>query len=81
MMALVSMMVFVGAMALACAVMWATVAPQWRRISLLASGGVEQPFHPLATLAIAERRIAVRRWAAAPVPASIPASLRRLRAA
>lgn len=77
MMALVSMLVFVGAMALAWAVMWTTVAPQWRRIALLASGGVEQPFRPLATLVLAEQRIAVRRWAAAPVPAPI----RQLRAA
>ena len=77
MVALVSMMVFAGAMALACAVMWATVAPQWRRIALLATGRTEQPFSPLETLARAERRIAVRRWAAAPALAPI----RRTRAA
>lgn len=77
MMALVAMAVFTGAMALALAVIWSTVAPEWRRIARLAAGHVEQPFQPLADLAQAERRIAVRRWAAAPVPAAV----RRLRAA
>ncbi len=74
---LVSMAVFTGAMALALMAIWSTVAPQWRRIARLAMGNVEQPFQPLADLALAERRIAVRRWAAAPVPVPI----RRLRAA
>lgn len=77
MMALVSMMVFAGAMAMAGAVMWASVAPQWRRIACLAAGHVEMPFHPLEQLARAERRIAVRRWAASPMPAMLPATLRR----
>jgi hypothetical protein len=74
---LVAMTVFAGAMALALAAIWTTVAPEWRRVLRLAAGHVEQPFQPLAQLAVAERRIAVRRWAAAPVPAPI----RRLRAA
>ena len=77
MMGLVAMAVFTGAMALALMAIWSTVAPQWHRIARLAAGHVEQPFQPLASLAHAERRIAVRRWAAAPVPAP----LRRLRAA
>ena len=74
---LVAVAVFSGAMALALMAIWSTVAPQWRRIARLAAGQVEQPFHPLEQLAQAERRIAVRRWAAAPVPAAV----RRLRAA
>lgn len=63
MMTLISMVVFAGAMALAVAAIWTTVAPQWRRIVRLASGQVDQPFQPLAGLAQAERRIALRRWA------------------
>ncbi|AIT05734.1 hypothetical protein MC45_04180 [Sphingomonas taxi] len=55
----------------------ATVAPQWQRIVRLAAGNVEPAFAPLSQLASAERRIAVRRWASAPVPAGV----RRLRAA
>ena len=74
---LLQMTVFVGALALALAAIWTTVAPEWRRVLRLAAGHVEAPFQPLAQLAHAERRIAVRRWAAAPVPAAI----RRLRAA
>lgn len=66
MMAVIGTMVFLGAMAFAVAAMWLTIAPQWRRVRDLAMGRVEQPFRPLATLALAERRIAVRRWAAAP---------------
>ncbi len=68
---LVTMVVFTGAMALALMAIWSTVAPQWRRIARLAAGHVEQPFQPLENLALAERRIALRRWAAAPVPAPI----------
>ena len=77
MMAVIGTLVFAGAMAMAVATIWVSIAPHWRRIARLAGGHVEQPFHPLETLARAERRIAVRRWAAVPVPAS----LRRLRAA
>lgn len=76
-MAMVATAVFVGAMALALGVMWTSIAPQWRRIARLALGHVEEPFHPLDTLARAERRIAVRRWAAS---APVPAQLRRLAA-
>ena len=74
-MALLGTLIFIGAMALALGAIWATIAPQWRRIISLATGHVERPFNPLEQLARAERRIAVRRWAAAPVPA------RQLRAA
>lgn len=64
MMALVAMAVFTGAMALALTAIWSTVAPQWRRIVRLAVGHVEQPREALVQ---AECRIAVRRWASAPV--------------
>ncbi len=69
--------VFSGAMAMAVAAIWSTVAPKWRRVVRLAFWQVEQPFRPLAGLAQAERRIAVTRWAASPMPAPIS----RLRAA
>lgn len=75
MVAMVSIMIFVGAFAVAAGVIVATVAPQWRRIVRLMDGHVEPAFMPLAQLATAERRIAVRRWAATPVPAAV----RRLR--
>lgn len=75
MMTVVSVVVFVGAFASAMGAIALSVAPQWRRIARLAMGHVEQPFAPLTALAHAERRIAVRRWSAIPVPAP------RLRAA
>lgn len=71
-MAMVGAIVFIGAMALAAMVIWLSVAPQWRRIARLAFGHVEQPFQPLGALALAERRIAVRRWASAPQAAPVP---------
>jgi len=77
MVAVVSVLVFAGAFAVAAGVIAATVAPQWQRIARLAAGNVEPAFAPLSQLASAERRIAVRRWASAPVPAGV----RRLRAA
>lgn len=76
-MAVIGALVFAGAFGTALAVIVAMVAPQWRRILRLAMGHVEQDFAPLSTLARAERRIAVRRWAAAP----IPPAMRRLREA
>ena len=81
MMGLVAIAIFSGAMALALGVIWSTVAPEWRRIAQLAAGGVEQPFQPLGSLALAERRIAVRRWAGQNGPVLAPAPVRRLRAA
>ena len=76
-MAMIGTMVFMGALALAVAAIWLTIAPQWRRIVRLAVGHVEQPFNPLEQLARAEHRIAVRRWAAAPAASGYS----RLRAA
>ena len=80
MMAVAGTMVFAGAMALALGVIWFSIAPQWRRIAQLATGHVEQRFQPLEALALAEHRIAVRRWAA---PADFGPALTpvRLRAA
>jgi len=69
MMALMSVLIFAGALALSVGMIAMTVRPQWQRIAQLASGNVEVGFAPLATLALAERRIAVRRWAATPPPA------------
>jgi hypothetical protein len=77
MVAVVGTLLFVGALAASGAVIWTSIAPQWQRIVQLATGHVEPGFAPLATLANAEQRIAIRRWAAQPVPAAI----RRLRAA
>ncbi len=68
-------LVFTGAFALSVGVIAASILPQWQRIARLASGQIEPAFAPLAALAGAERRIAVRRWASAPVPQPI----RRLR--
>jgi len=75
MMALMSVLIFAGAMALSVGMIVMTVRPQWQRIARLASGNVEAGFTPLATLALAERRIAVRRWAATP-----PSTAGRIRA-
>ena len=69
MMMLVSVVVFIGALASAVAVIALSVAPQWRRIARLVMGHVEQPFASLTALAHAERRIAVRRWSTASAPA------------
>ncbi|SFP38625.1 hypothetical protein [Sphingomonas rubra] len=77
MMAVISILVFTGAFALSAGVIAVAIGPQWRRIVRLAAGQVEQGFSPLGQLAMAERRIAVRRWASAPVPAPI----RRMREA
>ena len=67
--AMIGTVLLVGAMALAMTAIWVSIAPQWRRILRLAAGHVEQPFQPLEALALAERRIAVKRWAATPAPA------------
>ena len=63
--------IFTGAFILSITVIYAMIAPQWRRILSLAAGNPERSFAPLQTLAIAERRIAVRRWASAPVPVAM----------
>ena len=77
MMTALATLTFMGAFGTAGYAIVASVAPQWRRIARLAAGHIEQPFSPLAQLAVAERRIAVRRWAASPAPAPV----HRLRAA
>ena len=72
-------LVFMGALVAAVATIAMMIAPQWRRILHLATGHVEPAFTPLATLVVAERRIAVRRWAASsPVPS--PLARRRVAA-
>ena len=71
MVAVLSLMIFSGAFVAAVAVIASSMAPQWQRIMSLAAGNIEASFSPLAELAIAEQRIAVRRWASAPVPASL----------
>lgn len=71
MIAVVSVLVFVGALVTALSVITMMVAPQWRRILHLASGHVEPAFTPLSQLVVAERRIAVRRWSAMS-PAYVP---------
>jgi hypothetical protein len=79
MMIVVSVLVFTGALVAAIATIAMMIAPQWRRILHLATGHVEPAFTPLATLVVAERRIAVRRWAAGS-PALSPLSRRRVAA-
>ncbi|MBJ6121187.1 hypothetical protein JAO74_05210 [Sphingomonas sp. BT553] len=75
MVAVMSIMVFAGALAVSVAIIAAAVGPQWQRILRLAAGQTDRAFAPLEQLARAERHIAVRRWASTPVPASV----RRLR--
>ena len=77
MIALLGFAIFAGAAIASTVVIAMMVAPQWRRIFSLASGHVEASFAPLAQLAVAERRIEVRRWANRPVPVAV----NRLRAA
>ena len=67
-MIVVSALLFSSALAVSVAVIALAIGPQWRRIARMAMGHVEPSFAPLETLALAERRIAVRRWASAPVP-------------
>lgn len=71
MMTVVSTLIFSGALALSFAAIAMAVGPHWRRIVRLAMGHVDTGFAPLEQLALAERRIAVRRWAAGSAPASI----------
>lgn len=72
MMAVLGVLVFAGAFAVSAGVIVHAVAPEWRRILRLAAGQVEPSFAPLTRLAVAERRIAVRRWAALPVSPHLP---------
>lgn len=68
-MLVLSFMVFAGAFAVAGMMIVSSIAPQWDRIVRLAMGNVEPAFQPLRTLAVAERRIAVRHWASVTTPA------------
>ena len=68
-MLVLSFMVFAGAFAVAGMMIVSSIAPQWDRIVRLAMGNVEPAFQPLRTLGVAERRIAVRRWASSTAPA------------
>ena len=56
--------IFAGAFGFSAATIAAMLAPQWQRIVALASGHREETFAPLRQLALAENRIAVRRWSA-----------------
>lgn len=70
MMTLVAVLVFGGALALAVTTIALTVAPYMAQITDALYGRQPARFEPLAALVRAERRIAVRRWAAAPVARS-----------
>lgn len=74
MMVLAGTVVFMGALALAIAVIWASVAPQWQRIMRLAAGNVERVPTSSQQLAVPESRTLVRRWRTA--PSVSPARLR-----
>lgn len=79
MLTFVGMGVFAATFGVSIYAIVATVAPRFDRIlAALRGQPIEQP-HPLATLVRAERRIAVRRWAAQSSPRS--AAIAPLRAA
>lgn len=64
MVAVLDLVILGGALVVAVAVIVGMIAPQWQRIIALATGRPELVFAPLAQLAVAERRIAARRWSA-----------------
>lgn len=68
MMTVLGTMAFGGAAATAGYAIWASIVPHIDRVAGALRGDIAVPFTPLATLAHAERRIAVRRWAAASAP-------------
>ncbi|AXJ96391.1 MULTISPECIES: hypothetical protein [unclassified Sphingomonas] len=68
MVAIVSVLIFAGALALSFGVIVATIAPKWQRIVRMMDGHVEPAFTPLAHIASVERRIAIRRWASTSAP-------------
>lgn len=68
MMTLVSVCVFAGTFAVSIYAIAATVAPRLDRIASALRGESVPQNQPLAALVQAERRIAVRRWAAQPQP-------------
>ncbi|HEX8484747.1 hypothetical protein [Sphingomonas sp.] len=71
MMTILNAVIFLGSFAVAVGVIASSIVPQWRRIAHLAMGNLERPVVMITTPAHAERRIAVRRWAAMPVPAPV----------
>lgn len=75
MMTFVAMTVFLGAMTLALAAIWSTVAPEWRRIARVAGGRADEPVQSLSDITLAGRRVAVRRWV--PAPAHVSSHRRR----
>jgi len=70
MMTVVAVLIFGGALALSIFVLGSTIVPHLDRITDALYGRGQRRFEPLATLVLAERRIAVRRWAATPARAS-----------
>ena len=76
MVAMMGMTVFAAAFVASVWVIGAMIVPQWRRIVRLAAGQPEIAFTPLAQLAVAERRIAVRHWATGRVPSGTVTPLR-----
>ncbi len=69
-MMLLTIFVFACALTIAVAAIATTILPRLDQITRALAGIPAAPPHPLATLVHAERRIAVRRWAAAsPAPA------------
>jgi NADH:ubiquinone oxidoreductase subunit 6 (subunit J) len=65
-MAVLSILVFAGALVLSVAMIAMAIGPQWQRIVRLAMGHVEPAFTTVGTVMVADRRITVRRWASAP---------------
>lgn len=66
-MTLVAFLVFGTAFATAAYAIFATIAPDIGKIAAALRGQPQHSrFEPLASLVLAERRIAVRRWAGAP---------------
>lgn len=70
MMTLISLGVFAGTLGVSIFAIAATVAPRADRIMAALLGRPQSQRAPLAQLVLAERRIAVRRWAAQPRPAA-----------
>lgn len=65
MLTVLGFLIFAGAFAVAAYAMAVTVAPNLSRIGDALAGRAPQ-FAPLGALVLAERRIAVRRWASGP---------------
>ena len=61
---------FGGALALSGYALWSSVAPNLDRITDALYGRAPAAFQPLSGLVLAERRIAVRRWASVSRPAA-----------